>query len=596
MFWRGTIIRATTTNNNGGLKTLSRAVYLAWEGAAAGIAVDKIKRQSRREEAMAAGNQANHVIGLDFGSDSVRAVLFRVADGAELARSVVNYPRWATGAYCDPARQQYRQHPLDHAEAMTQAVAGLVKAKPELAATVVGIGVDTTGSSPLPIGKDGQPLAFDPAFKDDPDALCVLWKDHTAVAEAEEINRLCHSGEITDYTRYVGGIYSSEWFWAKILHVYRGNPRVVAATATWIECADWIPALLAGVTDPTAFVRGRCAAGHKALWHPEWGGLPGREFLEKLDPVLLTLPYPLFKDPVAADQPAGKLSAEWAAKLGLTAGIPIAVGAFDCHMGAVGAGLEPYELARVMGTSTCDILIAPPAEVGDTLVAGICGQVPDSVLPGYTGFEAGQSSFGDVFAWFKRLLTWGEESSPRADRLLKELGEAAAKLPPGSGGEIALDWFNGRRTPDADQRLRAAISGLHLGSTAPSVYRALVEATAYGTRAIVDRFESEGIAVKRIVALGGIPQKSPLVVQICADVLNRPIAVVESEECCARGAAVFAATVAGAYQSAEAAKQAMKSGILTEYTPDPAAAAAYRAAYDRRQRLEIFAETDAHQA
>jgi L-ribulokinase len=539
------------------------------------------------------GNSAKHVIGLDFGSDSVRAVLFRVADGDEIARAVVAYPRWATGAYCDPARQQYRQHPLDHAEAMAEAVSRITRDRPDLAATVIGIGVDTTGSSPLPLGRDGLPLGYDPAFRDDPDALCVLWKDHTAVAEAEEINRLCHSGTITDYTRYVGGIYSSEWFWAKILHVYRGNPRVVAATATWVELADWIPALLAGVTDPAAIVRGRCAAGHKALWHPDWGGLPGREFLERLDPVLLTLPYPLFADPVATDQQAGRLTPEWAGKLGLPAGIPIAVGAFDCHMGAVGAGLEPYELARVMGTSTCDILIAPPDEVGDTLVAGICGQVPDSVLPGYTGFEAGQSSFGDVFAWFKRLLTWGEESGPRADGLLKALAEAAAKLPP-AGTEIALDWFNGRRTPDADQRLNAAIAGLHLGSTAPAVYRALLEATAYGTRAIVDRFESEGISVKRIVALGGIPQKSPLVVQICADVLDRPIAVVESEECCARGAAVFAAAAAGAFQSAEAAKQAMKSAILTEYVPDPAAVAAYRAAYDRRQRLAGFAETDAH--
>lgn len=538
-------------------------------------------------------DNARHVIGLDFGSDSVRAVLFRVDDGHEVARRVVAYPRWAKGLYCDPLAHRYRQHPLDHLEAMTEAVSGLVAERPELAGSVVGIGVDTTGSSPLPLGRDGRALGLDPAFTDDPDALCVLWKDHTAIEEAEEINRLCHSGEITDYTRYVGGIYSSEWFWAKILHVHRANPKVAAAAADWVELCDWVPAVLAGVGQSSKIVRGRCAAGHKALWNPEWGGLPGREFLEKLDPVLLTLPYPLFTDPVAADHPAGRLSPEWAERLGLPVGIAIAVGAFDCHMGAVGAGIEPYDLARVMGTSTCDILIAPPGEVGGTLVDGICGQVPDSVLPGHIGFEAGQSSFGDVFAWFKRLLTWGDTSNTRGDRLLADLGAAAAKLPPGASGEIALDWFNGRRTPDADQRVTAAIAGLHLGTSAPAIYRALIEATAFGTRAIVDRFEDRGIAVRRIVALGGIPQKSPLVVQICADVLDRPIAVVASEECCARGAAVFAATAAGCFPSAEAAKQAMKSPFLTEYAPDPEAAEIYAGLYERRQRLAAFADAEA---
>jgi L-ribulokinase len=543
-----------------------------------------------------AGRGDAHVVGLDFGSDSVRAVLFRAANGDEVAHSVVSYRRWGNGDYCDAGRQQFRQHPLDHVEALAEVIRGVLARAPGLAETVVGIGVDTTGSSPLPLAADGRPLAFDPAFAEDPDALCVLWKDHTAIAEAEEINRLCHSGEITDYTRYVGGIYSSEWFWAKILHVHRSSPKVAAAVADWVEFCDWIPALLCGITDPAAIVRSRCAAGHKALWHPEWGGLPGPEFYTRLDPRLARFAKPLYVGTEPADRPAGRLSAEWAERVGLKPGIAVAVGAFDCHMGAVGAGLEPYELARVMGTSTCDILVAPPEDVGKTLVAGICGQVPDSVVPGFTGFEAGQSSFGDVFAWFRSLLLWGDTSPERNAGILKALGEAAAKLPPGAGGEIALDWFNGRRTPDADQRLKAAIAGLHLGSTAPAIYRALIEATAYGTRAIVDRFVEQGLPVKKIIALGGIPQKSPLTVQICADVLDRPIAVVASEECCARGAAVFAATVAGCHPSIGAAKQAMKSGILTEYTPDPAAVAAYRPLYERRGRLAAFAEADAHPA
>lgn len=533
-----------------------------------------------------------YVIGLDFGSDSVRAVLLRVEDGSEVKASTQLYERWARQQYCEPAKQQYRQHPLDYIEAMTRAVRALFAGKDVNARNVVGIGVDTTGSSPIPVGPDARPLGLYDEFKDDPDALCVLWKDHTSVVEAEEINELCHSGKITDYTKFVGGIYSSEWFWAKILHIHRGSPRVAAAVANWVELCDWIPALLAGVRDPKDVVRSRCAAGHKGLWNPAFGGLPGREFLEKLDPRLLTLPYPLFTGPVPNDHCAGRLSGEWASRLGLAEGIVIAVGAFDCHMGAVGAGVTSYTLARVMGTSTCDILIAPPQDVGDTLVSGICGQVPDSVLPGYIGFEAGQSSFGDVFAWYRDLLSWGT-TGDHAATLLSRLGEAALALPPGGNGEFAIDWLNGRRTPDADQRVRAAIGGLLLASDAPAVYRALVEATAYGGRAIVDRFESQGIPVKSIVALGGIPKKSPLVMQICADVLNRPIGVVASEECCARGAGIFAAAAAGEYRTSIEARDAMASKIETEYKPNPANAGIYQKLYAKYQALGGFAQSQA---
>jgi len=457
----------------------------------------------------------------------------------------------------------------------------------------VAIGVDATGSSPMPVGADARALGFYEELKDDPDALCVIWKDHTAVAETEEINALCHSGKIRDYTRYVGGIYSTEWFWAKILHVSRQNPRVRAAAVSWVEMCDWVPALLAGVTDPARIVRSRCAAGHKALWHPDWGGLPGREFLAGLDERLLSMPYPLYTNAVPADHAAGRLCREWADKLGLPEGIVIAVGAFDSHMGAVGGGITPYTFARVMGTSTCDILVAPPEEVGDRVVRGICGQVPDSALPGFTGFEAGQSSFGDCFAWFRDLLSWGAPTPERRDTILGLLSEAAAKLPPGSYGEVALDWFNGRRTPDADQRVRSVIAGLHLASSAPAVYRAIVEATAFGALAIVNRFEDEGIPVKRVIALGGIPRKAPLVMQISADVLNRPIGVVASEECCARGAGIFAAAAAGEYRSVWEAQQAIASGILVEYVPDPEAAAAYRDLYRSYQSLGAFAQSRA---
>ena len=530
----------------------------------------------------------NCVLGLDFGSDSVRAVVVRVADGEELSSAVANYPRWAEGKFCDPARQQFRQHPSDYLESMVSAVREAVAAL-DKQPNVIGIGVDTTGSSPMPVTADGTALALKDGFSTDPDAMCILWKDHTSVAEAQEINDLCHSGKFPDYTKYVGGIYSSEWYWAKILNVGRRNPTVFRAAANWVELCDWVPAVLSGVTDSAKIVRSRCAAGHKALWHPEFGGLPSREWLQALDPCLGNLTTPLYSETKTSDQVAGTLSSDWAGRFGLNAGIPIAVGAFDCHMGAVGAGIEPYSLVRVMGTSTCDILVAPPEEVQDTLVQGICGQVPGSVLPDFIGFEAGQSSFGDVFAWFERLLQWGRNGRGRAGSLLPELEKEAAELPPGGYGERALDWLNGRRTPDADQTVKAILAGLHLGSTAPSIYRALIEATAYGSRAIVERFEEQGVQVKSIVAIGGIARKSNFISQVCADVMNRQVDVVLSDQACARGAAIFAATAAGAYEDIDKAKAAMLSPIEKSFVPDPEKHKLYNAIYEDYKRIGAFA-------
>ena len=527
-------------------------------------------------------------LGLDFGSDSVRAVVVRVADGEELSSAVANYPRWAEGKFCDAARQQFRQHPSDYLEAMgsavREAIAGL-----EVHPDIIGIGVDTTGSSPMPVTADGTALALKDGFSSDPDAMCILWKDHTSVAEAQEINDLCHSGQFPDYTKYVGGIYSSEWYWAKILNVGRRNPTVFRAAANWVELCDWIPAVLAGVTDASKIVRSRCAAGHKALWHPEFGGLPSREWLQALDPLLGNLTTPLFGETKTSDQVAGNLSSDWAGRFGLKAGIPIAVGAFDCHMGAVGAGIEPYSLVRAMGTSTCDILVAPPEEVSDTLVSGICGQVPGSVLPDLVGFEAGQSSFGDVFAWFERLLQWGRNGRGKAGSLLPELEKEAAELPPGGYGERALDWLNGRRTPDADQTVKSIIAGLHLGSTAPSIYRALIESTAYGSRAIVERFEEQGVKVNSIVAIGGIARKSDFISQVCADVMNRKVDVALSDQACARGAAIFAATAAGAYEDIYKAKDAMLSPIEKSFEPNPEMHKLYNAIYEDYKRVGAFA-------
>jgi len=535
-------------------------------------------------------------LGLDYGSDSARAVLVDVATGAEVAQAVANYPRWTKGLYCNPAKQQFRQHPQDYLDVLVAIITGaLKKAGKGAGEQVIAIGIDTTGSTPIAVDRDGVALAMKAEFAEDPDAMFVLWKDHTAIAEAEEINALCHGGKHKDYTATCGGIYSSEWYWAKALHVTRANKKVAKAAVSWVEHCDWLPGVLTGNNLPATMVRGRCSAGHKAMWAAEWGGLPDATFLAALDPRLAATRAHYAADTTTADQAVGGLLSAWAKRLGLKAGIAVASGAFDCHLGAVGAGATPFVLTKVMGTSTCDMIVAPAAAIRGT-VAGICGQVDGSIVPGMIGLEAGQSAFGDVYAWYKRLLGWPLAGNPKLaallDGLLPALEQAAAALPP-AGDVVAVDWFNGRRTPDADQRLRGAIAGLHLGSDAPAVYRALVEATAYGSKAIMDRIISEGVKVDGVIAIGGIAQKSPLVMQICADVLQRPIGVVASDQCCALGSAIVAAVAAKVYPNVAAAQKHMASKIATTYKPSKKTAAAFAAGYARYQRLGAALVADA---
>jgi L-ribulokinase len=542
-----------------------------------------------------------YILGLDFGTDSVRAVIVNAGNGREKANHVAFFKRWRTGQYCDAAQNRFRQHPQDYIDSMEEAIEGALAQLPAGAGkAVAAIGIDTTGSTPCAVDREGTPLALKAPFKDNPNAMFVLWKDHTAVKEAEQINDLARSWGGVDYTRYEGGIYSSEWFWAKILHVLREDPKVAASAYSWVEHADWMPALLTGTTDPLTLKRSRCAAGHKAMWHPEWEGLPSEEFLVRLDPLLGGLRDRLYRETYTADIKAGELTGEWAERLGLSAGIAVAVGALDAHIGAVGGSIGPATLAKIMGTSTCDMMVAPQSEVGGKPVAGICGQVEGSILPGLIGLEAGQSAFGDVYAWLIDFLYWPlqyAESGPAdpeakdrlrrdiKDRLLQNLTEEAARIPPGRSGLLALDWLNGRRTPDADQSLKGAIIGLNLGTDPPRLFRALVEATAYGSRAIVERFRSEGVAIDDVTALGGIAQKSPFVMQVTADVLNMPVKVAAYEQACALGAAMVAAVAAGIYDKVEDAQQKMGSGFSRTYTPDAANARLYEEIYQKYLQL-----------
>lgn len=532
-----------------------------------------------------------YAIGMDFGSDSVRALLVDTITGEELETSVHYYARWEEGKYCDPSKNRFRQHPLDYIEGVENTVkAVLANVHEDVKNNIVGIGIDTTGSTPVAVNKAGTPLALLPSFEENPNAMFVLWKDHTGIKEADEINELCSKWDI-DYSKYEGGIYSSEWFWSKVLHVSRADKQVLEAGYSWVEHCDWIPFLLTGGTNVEDMKRSRCAAGHKALWHESFGGLPPNEFFVALDPILDGLSSRLFSETHTSNVSAGTLSQEWANRLGLSTSVQVAVGAFDCHMGAVGVNIEPYFLTKVMGTSTCDILVTPKSEE-EHLVKGICGQVDGSVVPDMLGLEAGQSAFGDIYAWYNRLLSWpikeliGNTSliddktkekliDEAIGALIPKLSEAAAKEPIGASGELALDWMNGRRTPDSNQNLKGVISGINLGSTSPKVFRALVEATCFGAKKIADRFISEGIPIKGVIAIGGIAQKSPFIMQMMSDVLNMPIKVVKSEQACALGAAIFGAVASGIYKDTFEAMNAMGSPFEKVYEPNKENVKAY---------------------
>jgi L-ribulokinase len=553
-----------------------------------------------------------YVIGIDYGTDSVRSVIVDTTNGKIIGTSVFEYPRWKKGQFCDSSINQFRQHPLDYIEGLEQSVNGALSGlSPDVINNIVGITVDTTGSTPVAVDKEGTPLSLKSEFENNPDAMFVLWKDHTAVKEASEINALARTWGGVDFTKFEGGIYSSEWFWAKILHVLRHSDLVRENAWSWVEHCDWIPGLLTGNTDPLKLKRSRCAAGHKAMWNEEFNGLPDDKFLIKLDPILSGLRERLYNRTYTCDTEVGNLSSKWAKRLGLGTDVKVGVGTFDAHTGAVGGEIKPYQLVKVMGTSTCDMIVAPMSEVGDKLVAGICGQVDGSIIPGMLGLEAGQSAFGDIYAWFGQLLMWpvndiisdmnwlDEKSRKKikeetADKIIAELSRQAELLPFEETSIIALDWMNGRRTPDANQALKGALTGLSLGSDAPRIFKALVEATAFGSKMINDRFISEGIRIEGVIAIGGVAKKNPFVMQIVADVLNMPIKVAVSDQTCALGSAMAASVVAGVYNDIPSAQKAMGGGFEKEYLPDPVRAAKYEILFKKYKELGSFIENGVH--
>lgn len=528
----------------------------------------------------------HYALGLDYGTNSCRALIVDLHDGRETASHVFAYPHGDQGIIVD-ARDPHlaRQHPADYLEGLEAIISGAIKKARDNdssfdPANIIGIGIDATGSTPLPVDKSGCPLALDSQFKDNPNAMAWLWKDHTGFAEADEIT--AKARELRPrYLAKCGGTYSSEWFWSKVWHCLKTAPEVFEAAHSFVEYCDWLPAVLCGNTAPSELKRSICAAGHKALYCEEWGGLPDVEFLKELDPALANLRERLYTTAYTADIPVGTLCEEWAEKLGLQPGIAVAGGAFDAHMGAVGAGIAEGGMVKILGTSTCDMMVMrDTSKLLD--IPGVCGIVHGSILPGFYGIEAGQSAVGDIFLWFVNHLV-PDSYGVTADEKFAALAAMADKQKPGEHGLLALDWNNGNRTILTDVRLSGLLIGQTLHTSAHDIYRALIEATAFGALTIINRIEEYGVPVEKIINCGGLAVKNRLLMQIYADVTNRPMYISASEQTCALGAALFGAVAAGrakgGFDSVAAAQAVLCHTRETVYQPLAANHAVYKRLY-----------------
>lgn len=557
-------------------------------------------------------------LGVDYGTNSVRALIVDIDTGDEVGTCVFNYPSGKDGIITDEKDANFaRENPQDYIDGLIGSVTGALceasKVTGFSAGTIVGIGVDTTGSTPIPVDAAGMPLSFDARFSGNPDAMAWLWKDHTSYEEAALINAKAHA-HAPDYTKYCGGIYSSEWFFAKLLHMANTAPDVFDAAASFVEHCDWMVGLLIGDTDPKRILRSRCAAGHKAMWHEEWGGLPSQDFLSSVSPKFEGLRDKLYSDTYTSDTRAGGLCKEWADRLGLKEGIAIAVGAFDAHMGAVASGVKPGTLVKIMGTSTCDMMVASSDDL-NVEIKGICGQVDGSIVPGMIGLEAGQSAVGDLFAWYREQIQWPIENvlpeSSLAGKLsesemqelfgetkalsFKALTDKACRMKPGQSGLIALDWQNGNRCVLVNPNLTGMMIGLTLGTRPEEIFMSLIEGTAFGARMIIERIEEYDVCVEDVITCGGLAERNPFLMQIYADILNRPMKVSRSAQTCALGAAIFGAVAAGAYETVGMAQPQMCGLKDTVYTPIPANHEVYNRLFAIYKILHDAFGTDKHE-
>lgn len=517
-----------------------------------------------------------YTIGIDYGTDSARAVLVDASDGRILASSTSPYRRWATGRWCDAMSQQFRQHPSDYIECLESVLREVVAACPDPAG-IKAIAVDTTGSTVCFTDACGMPLSLQPAFAEDPDAMFILWKDHTGTAEAEEFTA-AGARYTPNYICQSGNHYSAECTWAKVLHVLRTNPEVRGAAGGFIDECDFITNLLTGCRNFADMKWGHCIPAAKQLWNKDWGGYPPESFFEEIDPLMIPMLRAVPHTNYACSEAAGTLCPEWAEKLGLSTSVVVGVGNCDAHSGAVGAGVRPGAAVLNLGTSACYMAVMPLEEMKGHFIEGLFGQAEGTILEGYMGYETGLSAFGDIFAWFKRLT----------GRELPALAEEASKLELRDDLPLATDFFNGRRAPNPSNIVTASISGLRITSGPAEIYRALVEAAAFGSKACIDQYIDGGIRIEKMIAVGGIAQKSPFVMQMLCDVLGAPIEVSDCKDACAMGAAIHAAVAAGLYPSVLAAEDALCPGACATYTPDKQRHEFYLKRYERYKELAQF--------
>jgi len=546
------------------------------------------------------------VAGVDYGSDSVRVGVVDVATGRTVMSVSRAYPRWASGRFCDPAANRFRQHPLDHIETLEACFAEIADALGDDA--VAALAVDATGSSPCPVDAQGVPLALDERYADDPDAMVWLWKDRSASAEAARIQQVLE-GHDPDFTRYQG-VYSSEWWWAKILRAAGVNPRIRTAAVSWLEHADWLPNMLVGADDVTRFARNACAAGHKALYNERLGGAIPSEVLAGIDPYLAAVGETMRLPPLPAGSAIGTLSEEWARRLRLSTRTVVGIGSLDAHAGGVGAGIDGRSMVKVMGTSTVDLFLTDYETIEGRDLHRLCGIAENSIIPGALGGETSQAAFGDLFAWFARVLSWpldtlvlplisADHGAEAADAVRAQVRDAMLAtlereaLTRSDDGIVALDWINGRRYPDVDEAASAAITGLRIGHDAVDIYRSLVRAAVLGSKAIHQGLAAEGLVFDRVILVGGIAKKSPFICQSMADALDCEVFVSAEDEVCAVGSAIYAAAALGVFPSVAAAQERIVGSFAASYRPDPVGVERWHAAYADYRRVGMLLHGDA---
>jgi L-ribulokinase len=534
-----------------------------------------------------------YAIGVDFGTESGRAILVDVADGRQVATAVSEYSHGVIDERLPIADREVRlgpdwalQDPEDYLRVFGEAVPAVLASAGVDAADVIGVGIDFTACTMLPTTADGTPLCVLPELRANPHAWVKLWKHHAAQPEADRINQTARTMGQPWLDRY-GGRISSEWFFSKALQILDEAPEVYRAADRLIEAADWVVWRLTG-----GETRNACTAGYKAMWSKR-DGFPDRGYFAALDPRLAdVIDEKMTRDIRPMGERAGGISEEAAAWTGLRPGTAVAIANVDAHVAAPASTVvEPGRMVMIMGTSTCHIILSP----GEHAVPGMCGYVEDGVIPGLFGYEAGQSCVGDHFSWFVEHAVpaaYGDEARDRGLDLHALLQEKAARLRVGQSGLLALDWWNGNRSVLVDAELGGLLIGATLATVPEEIYRALIEATAYGTRVIIETFEAHGVPVREIVACGGLPEKSPLIMQIYADVTGRPFRLSASDQTPALGSAMFGAVAAGAAAGGHAtiqdAARAMARLKDLVYEPNPENAAVYDVLYREYTRLHDY--------